>query len=146
MREPPSLQSFQAKARDAANLLQRGGELDFAGVSQSRLDMLDDAGPAEAFHGDDEGKTELLTVRLVQRLHARLLRGGASVEARAGLLAARSLGELRGLELAQKLRMRANERELLVVRGAVHGALHRRVQRIAGSERPPGEDALRNPR
>src|SRR5438105_2610346 len=74
-----SSQRFQAKTRDAADLLQRGRELDLVGAFQSRLDAFDDPCPAESFHGDDEGEAEFLPVGLIERAHAGLLRGAASI-------------------------------------------------------------------
>src|SRR5258708_531298 len=145
-RDSASGHGFEAKTSDAADLLQRGRELGLARLPQARLDAFDDDRPVEPFHGNDEGEAEFLPVSLVERLHAGLLRGGASVEARGSLLRTRAPGEPGRFQLAQELGMRANEYELLVARGAVQRALHRRVQRIQRGERPRDEGPFGNPR
>jgi hypothetical protein len=63
----------------------------------------------------------------------------------AGLLLPRALGELGGLELAEQLGVRADERELLRHRGVGEGALHGRVQVLQRREWPRGEGALGDP-
>ena len=68
------------------DLLYRGAELGFPVIGHPRLERCEDLHPPFALHGQDEGKTELLLVRLIQFLKPRELLRTALIETGPGLL------------------------------------------------------------
>src|SRR5690349_1635621 len=107
-------QIVETKTRNAVDLVETRAQFVRAAVVHARFEVRDDAVPVIAAHGENERKTELLTIRRVQAQQLVELFLRALTEARAALLARRFSRQFATHgRLARELRVSVDERELL---------------------------------